>query len=151
MTETLVSWDKVPWMTQPTTRTSLSHHSIPPDACLLRYISATPVEPIGFTVVYVLTSTGSGALRICSVPAPTVRSPLAQIRRISTSGGHRSMTQQFSWILNRADRKVYELLSRWPGCRIWSFGSETRLMYTLSTDICALWHHWLVTHSHFKM
>ena len=37
-------------------------------------------EPIGLTLVYVLTSTRSAALRICSVPAPAVQSPTEQIR-----------------------------------------------------------------------
>ena len=78
--------------------TFISNGQFPLDVTQLRYVSATPVELIGFTLVYVLIPTRSAALRICSIPAPAVRSPLEQIRRTSISGGCRSMTQQFSWI-----------------------------------------------------
>ena len=37
-----------------------------PDACPLDYASTKPVEQIGFTLVYVLTSTRLAALHICS-------------------------------------------------------------------------------------
>ena len=47
----------------------------------------------------------SSSLRICSAPAPAVRSPLEQIRRTSISGGCRSTTQQFSWIQHGAEGK----------------------------------------------
>ena len=45
---------------------------------------------LDFTVVYVLTSTRSGALRICSVPALTIWTPLKHIRRTYISGKCRS-------------------------------------------------------------
>ena len=41
---------------------------------------------IAFTLINELTSTRSTALRICSVPSPTVQSPPDQIRRTSISG-----------------------------------------------------------------
>ena len=64
-----------------------------------------PAEQIRFTLVNVSIPSRSAALRISSVPAPAVWSPPVQIRRTSISGGCWSMTQQFNWILHRADRK----------------------------------------------
>ena len=62
------------------------YSQIPLNMSPLCYISATPAEVIGFTLVCVLIPTRSGALRICSIPAPAVRSPPAQICRTSISG-----------------------------------------------------------------
>ena len=58
---------------------TLNFHSI----CPLRCVSATPAELIRFTWVNVSIPTRSAALRICSIPAPAVRSPP---RRTSISG-----------------------------------------------------------------
>ena len=69
-------------------------HQFPLDTCPLHYVSATPAELIGFTVVYELIPTRFTALRICSVPAPAVRSPPTQMRRTSISGRCLSTTQQ---------------------------------------------------------
>ena len=74
---------------------SLANPEIPPDKCPLRYVSVTPAELIDLTPVYVLTSTRSAALHICSVPAPAVRNPLEQLRRTYISGRCRSTTHQF--------------------------------------------------------
>ena len=68
----------------------------PLDTSLLRCVSATPAELIHFTSVNVSIPTRSSALRICSVPAPAVRSPPEQIHRTSVSGRCRSTMQQFS-------------------------------------------------------
>ena len=74
------------------------HPQFPLDTSPLRCVSTMPAEQIRFTLVSVSIPTRSAALRICSVPAPAVRSPPAQIHRTSISGRCRSTTQQFSWI-----------------------------------------------------
>ena len=86
------------------TMAKLTPDAIPPDTYLLHYGSATAVVPIVFTLVYVLTSTRSTALRICSVPAPAGRSPPEQICRTSISGGCLSTTQlQLNWAHSRQE------------------------------------------------
>ena len=74
---------------------------IPSDPCLVHLWSTTAAELIGFTLVYVRTSTGSAVLPIYSIAAPAVRTLLLQIRKASIFARCQSTTHQFSQIPHR--------------------------------------------------
>ena len=71
----------------------------PLDTRLLRCVSAMAAELIGFTLVYVLIFSRSTALRVCSIPAPAVRSLLEQILylllNLADAGARRSNSAEF--------------------------------------------------------
>ena len=118
--------------------------AIPPDTCPLRYGPATPADLIGFTVVYLLISTRSAALCICSVPAPAVKS--AEFSTEQT--GSHAPEQQNSGNSSVLRCQLYCAISIYLVCNPHFFTSDPDTWIWISTDtipipeLCLLWYYY---------